>query len=400
MDHNSQGQGQGSRRQFHRGRRGADRRGQERRPQGPPRAQEQANRSDVDVEQIMRDIRSRIAQRHGIELSHQQIQDLAARRLESILDPRGVSPALLDQLRSAAGTPSPAPPRPADPPFTFEDTTLFESHRGAMRLARKLLHPILKLFFNPNPLIRALNIQARLNTEAAAREAERDRRQAEWNALHYALLQRVVSEISRVTLETQSLSLKVDSLSAKVDFNERRVRGIEGLQYQAGTSSGRREAPEPVRPTVIVVASPPSVTVETASAAAPTTQTTQTAPLVPPADGTRRRRRRRRGRRGTGAPGEAMPGGADAVPFDATDASDGDAGEPFEGGDEDESGSAEAESHGATAAVTPAGRESVPPAQTGTRPESVTPEPQAVSDLPPAGRTEPAVRSEFDPVDR
>ena len=40
----------------------------------------------VDVEQIMRDIRARIAQRHGIELTGQQIQELAARRLEA--DPR------------------------------------------------------------------------------------------------------------------------------------------------------------------------------------------------------------------------------------------------------------------------------------------------------------------------
>ena len=66
-----------------------------------------------------------------------------------------------------------------------------------MRFIRKLLNPILKLFFNPNPLIRALNIQSRLNDEMLAREAERDRRQAEWNALHYEILHRVVTEVSR-----------------------------------------------------------------------------------------------------------------------------------------------------------------------------------------------------------
>ena len=91
-------QNQDPRRHFHRGRRGPDRRGFERRPP-QPQAQEHTGRDHVDVEQIMRDIRARIAQRPGIELSTPQIQDLAARRLESILDPRAIKPALLDEMR-------------------------------------------------------------------------------------------------------------------------------------------------------------------------------------------------------------------------------------------------------------------------------------------------------------
>ena len=81
---------------FHRGRRGPDRRGTERRTQPQ---QVQGGRDQVDVEQIMREIRARIAQRQGIDLSNQQIQDLAARRLESILDPRAIKPSLLEGLR-------------------------------------------------------------------------------------------------------------------------------------------------------------------------------------------------------------------------------------------------------------------------------------------------------------
>ncbi|HEU5257356.1 MAG TPA: hypothetical protein VFU28_15285, partial [Vicinamibacterales bacterium] len=91
MDHN-----QGRRGHFHRGRRGPDRRGPERR-QGPPpdQSNHRPERTDrPDVEQIMREIRTRIAQRSGIELSNQQIQELAARRLEAILDPRGLKPEL------------------------------------------------------------------------------------------------------------------------------------------------------------------------------------------------------------------------------------------------------------------------------------------------------------------
>ena len=87
--------------------------------------------------------------------------------------------------------------------FTFEDTTLFETHRGFLRFMRKLLNPILMLFFNPTPLTDALKKQARLNREWAMREGERERRQTEWNALHYDILQRLVTEVSRVSIEMQ-----------------------------------------------------------------------------------------------------------------------------------------------------------------------------------------------------
>ena len=92
-EHNAQGR----RPHYNRGRRGPDRRGSDRR--STQQAQEQQGRPQggdhVDVEQIMRDIRARIAQRHGIELSSQQVQELAARRLEAILDPRTMNPALI-----------------------------------------------------------------------------------------------------------------------------------------------------------------------------------------------------------------------------------------------------------------------------------------------------------------
>src|SRR6185436_8780627 len=93
---------------------------------------------------------------------------------------------------------------------------------------RRLLRPILKMFFNPKQLVDALNAQAKASAEVARRDAERDQQQAEWNALHYELLKRLVTEVSRVSLEAQGLGLRVESLAAKVDFNELRVRGLEG----------------------------------------------------------------------------------------------------------------------------------------------------------------------------
>lgn len=310
---------QQSRRHFHRGRRGPERRGGDRR--GIPGTADQPNRDQVDVEQVMRDIRSRVSPRHGIELSNQQIQELAARRLETILDPRHVKPALLDQLRKTAGEPVDGSASP-DPGYTFEDTTLYDTHRGLLRFIRRLLNPILKLFFNPTPLVQALNTQARLNKEAAAREAERERRQAEWNALHYELLQRVVTEISRIAIDTQALSMRIESLAAKVDFNERRVRSIENSVHQG------RVPQRPAHPEGAAPAGPrPGEAPPTESPAAEAT-----------GDGPRRRRRRRRGRRsGPGAPDVAAA--ADA----SSPANDLDDGESDEGPDEEVSESVTSE---------------------------------------------------------
>jgi hypothetical protein len=296
MDHN-----QGRRGHFHRGRRGPDRRGPERREGQPPDQSSRPERTDrVDVEQIMRDIRARIAQRSGVELSSQQIHELAARRLEAILDPRGLKPELLDQLRRSAGE------RPvsvdvvapgAAQSYPFDEATLYDSPNAFLRFIRKLLRPFLRMMFNPTPIVHALALQSRLNSELAAREGERDRRQAEWNALHYEILQRLALEVSRASIEAQNLSLRVESLAGKVDFNERRVRGIEGVQVRA---SGPQE-----------VVQPSQISTTLAAEGATTTPSTGAAQ---PAETPRRRRRRRRGRRGPGMGAPTEPSISAPIP--------------------------------------------------------------------------------------
>jgi hypothetical protein len=317
---------QGRRQHFHRGRRGHDRNRGDRRPSPAPQGQggqgQEHHPDTPDVDQIIREIKARIAQRHGIELSAQQIQELAARRLEAILDPRTVKPGLLDQLRKAAGAPAEiAPAQPADP-YTFEDHTIYDTHNGLLRFLRRLLNPVLKLFFNPNPIAAALNAQVTANREAARREAERERTQAEWNALHYTLLQRLVTEVSRVSLEMQSLALRVESLSARTDFTERRIRGLEAVPAPASTPSRSFDAPSP------------------AAAGGPSPNQSQPRPAGEvggdaSSESGRRRRRRRRGRRGPGT-GEALATGvtAGAPPGDTPDGDE----DGFEEGPESDSG--------------------------------------------------------------
>jgi len=332
MDHN-----QGRRGHFHRGRRNPDRRGPERR-QGPP-PDNQQNRPDrperndrVDVEQIMREIRSRIAQRSGVELSNQQIQELAARRLEAILDPRGLNPALLDQLRRSAGERPSGADTAVKPPdaHPFDEASLYDSPNGLLRFLRRLLNPILRLFINPTPIAHSLALQSRFNAELAARDAERDRRQAEWNALHYQILQRLAMEVSRVSIEAQSQALRVESLAGKVDFNERRVRTMEGAQTQA-RAPRPQEIAQPAQ-----AAMPPSESGGQPSAAP--------SPEGAPGDQQqpRRRRRRRRGRRspgGMGAPADAAAAVAGAPPVNGGEetSNGGDEGDDVDDGFEDES---------------------------------------------------------------
>jgi len=311
----------GRRQHFHRGRRGHDRRG-DRRSAPAPQSQEPIAGEHADVDQIVKEIKARISQRHGIDLSAQQIQELAARRLEAILDPRTIKPGLLEQLRRAAG--APADLAPAEPPdaYTFEDHTIYDTHNGLLRFIRRLFAPILKLFFNPNPIASALNAQAKVNREAARRESERERTQAEWNALHYTLLQRVVTEVSRVSLEMQSLSLRMESIATRVDFTERRIRGLETTPVPA---PAQRTFDQPVASNATSATSPSPRTGGERTGGERTGGDTVSPDTQP--DAVRRKRRRRRGRRGNLPGGDAMGGGpstqpSSSEPMDASEPDD------------------------------------------------------------------------------
>ena len=287
----------------------------------------------------MRDIRARISERHGIDLSAPQIHELAARRLEAILDPRNINPTLLEQLRKAAGTHMSAKAAPAaEPPYTFDADTLYESSRGPLGAIRKLLNPLLKLFFNPNPLIRALNIQTRVNAEQAAREIERDDRQAEWNALHFELIRRVVTENARLSLEVQALALRVESLSGRVDFADRRVRTLEAAPAPRQNSQGGSGQRQPFVPVSHASQDVPSSGAPIAAVSGEGLPSAAPAGDSGTAEGQRRRRRRRRGRRGTVSFGD---GGTASPPDSAGGQNDGD---DFEDGPGDENASEVSES--------------------------------------------------------
>ena len=313
-------------------------------------------RSDsVNVEQIMEQIRARIKEKRGVDYTEQQIRELAAVKLEKFLDPRGVRSDLLDQFRKA----QPAYQPPELPNFAFEDATLFESHRAPIRWMRKLLAPFLKLLFNPNPLIQALHIQARLNTINAERDARNEAARRQMDQLYYELVHNLVVETTRTGIEVKNLKMQVESISSRLEFNERRARALESAvvyrsetteetppvqrqpppvpqprqpapyqprQSSSGHSQQRYTPPPQQLPppspqsapapsdAPVVAAAPPAVDGQPAGTPAPG----QGQPGEGPGQRSRRRRRRR-GRRGGGSASAVMGAPGDAVP-DATSA--------------------------------------------------------------------------------
>jgi hypothetical protein len=248
----------------------------------------------VDVEQIMKQIRARILEKRGADYTEEQVRELASVRLEKFLEPKNLRSDLLEQFRRSRPAIT-SEPSAIDPPYSFDDQTLFASHRAPLRLVRKLLMPILKLFFNPNVLNQILHTQAQFNADLLKRETRRkiefDRSRADWNTLYYEVLHNLVLETTRLGIEVQNMRMRIESLSSRLDFSERRVRALEGVvQYrpEAVASLDQRdgvaedgEGPEAMTEGFVPAGAPGGPSEESSASS-------------------RRRRRRRRGRRGGG----------------------------------------------------------------------------------------------------
>ncbi|MBL8136495.1 MAG: hypothetical protein JNL48_07735 [Acidobacteria bacterium] len=271
-------------------------------------------RSDsVDVEQIMEQIRRRVRDKRGVDYTEEQIRELAAVRLEKFLDPKNLRSDLLEQFRKSRPAEDSTLP-PIDSPYEFEDSTLYDTHRGLLRTMRRLLNPLLKLFFNPNTIVHALHQQADLNKHFARTMAQARIDRAAWNSLYYEVLHNLVLETTRAGIEIKNLKMRVEALSSRLDFSERRVRALEGVvQYRPEAVAPRERRPEaPVQQTTGSV-EPAGVPGPAGSGAADG---------GPGGEG-RRRRRRRRGRRGPGMGlGPGGPGGEGGTDADGTDAGD------------------------------------------------------------------------------
>jgi hypothetical protein len=248
-------------------------------------------RSDsVDVDEIMRQIRARIREKRGADYTEQELQQLAQVKLERFIDPKGIRSDLVQQFRRHAAT---SPPLPN---FAFGEDTLYETHRGPVAAIRRLLRPILKLFFNPDRLTAALHIQSQVNEQAQERLARQEAREA----LTYEVIHNLTVEVTRLGIETHNLKMRVESLSSRLDFSERRARSMEGL---TPARSAQPQRPQPGRQpaaTAPVAAPVPGAPESTAPLNAPVGGRPDAPSGSEDASGGERRRRRRRRRRRPG----------------------------------------------------------------------------------------------------
>jgi len=179
----------------------------------------------VDVDQIMKQIRQRVLEKRGADYTEDQIRELATVRLEKFLDPKNLRSDLLEQFRQTDQQDVP-------PTYEFDDKTLLRSGNPLIAFVRRLLQPILKLFFSPNPLVHALHAQTQINRYLLER-AQRD-------VLVYEVMHNLVVEMTRTGIEVKNMQMRVESVSSRLDFNERRARALEAVvQYRPDAVSER-----------------------------------------------------------------------------------------------------------------------------------------------------------------
>lgn len=190
-------------------------------------------RSDsVDVEAIMQRIRALIKEKRGVDYTEKEIRAIAHAKLEKFLDPDSVRSDLLEhyhKLRPSGDLLHSAPN------FEFGDNTLYESSHSTVgpliTLVRRLLNPVLKLFFNPNPIILALRMQSQINKTVTSDPT-----------LTYEILNNLVVETTRLGIEVKNLKMRLESLSSRLDFDERRAQALENVvEYKPTTSNMHRK---------------------------------------------------------------------------------------------------------------------------------------------------------------
>jgi len=160
---------------------------------------------DVDVEAIMSAIRQRIAEKKNGLYTEEEIREIAERRLEVVQGGQDVASELLADFRG----------EPQRWNFSFETETIYRSSRGVvgqvLQSIRRVLKPVQKLFWNPNPMISALS------------------RQSDLNKYYVHLLHNLVLELTRLSLDVQDLKNRNLQLQGRLELLIRREKTLESM---------------------------------------------------------------------------------------------------------------------------------------------------------------------------
>jgi hypothetical protein len=164
-----------------------------------------AKGTDIDVETIMADIRKKIGEKRKGLYTEEEVREIAEMKLDAVLDAGEFNSDFVTAFRE----------RDAQWNFSFGPETIYASTRGVsgslIRSARKLLNPILKLLFNPNPVISALS------------------RQADLNRYYVLLLHNMALEMTKMNLEMTHLKARLRSTGIRIDVQSRREKVLEEI---------------------------------------------------------------------------------------------------------------------------------------------------------------------------
>ena len=177
-----------------------------------------AKGSDIDVEAIMANIRKKIEEKRKGLYTEEEVREIAEMRLDAVLDSNEFNSDFVAAFRA----------RDAQWNYTFTPETIYASSRGGggglIRSLRSLLNPVLKLFFNPNPIISALS------------------RQADLNRYYVLMLHNMTTEMTRLNLELTNLKARLRTLGVRVDFQTKREKTFEQLQTTSRESRQARDS--------------------------------------------------------------------------------------------------------------------------------------------------------------
>ncbi len=159
----------------------------------------------VNIWQLLADVYKNIEARKQGLYTEQELRFIAEHPLEGVLAARDLRADLEEEFRA----------RDAQWNFSFEKEAIYRSSRGlvgrALETARRLLRPVQKLFWNPNPMIAALS------------------RQSDLNRFYVHLLHNLVLELSRLNLETTELKNRNLQLAGRLEALERREKTLESM---------------------------------------------------------------------------------------------------------------------------------------------------------------------------
>ena len=208
----------------------------------------------IDVERIMEKIRRRIDKKRVEDFTDEQIRELAKVKFESLLNPEYVRSNMLEyyQRRLKEKRDTLRESSQPSPSFEFDPDIIYRSSRGfagrVLYAFRRLVNPLLKLFFNPAPIVHALTMQQQINERQAEVISQMVRTQTEFieiAALNYEVMNNLVEEMPRLSIEMKNHKMRVESVAGRMDFDERRARSTENLPQHrenrngtAGRSSG------------------------------------------------------------------------------------------------------------------------------------------------------------------